>query len=142
MKKEAIDKGCRYSIALDEEGYLAEGSTENAGILSSDGMLKFPSFEKTLEGITVKRVFELAQTLRTDNIIKDVRFAKISPEEAYLSSEMMLLGTSISVLPVVSLDGRPIGKGSPGPVSSSLSSLLWKDMTENKDLLTDIEWGF
>ncbi len=140
MKREAINAGAHYSIGLDEEGYLAEGSTENIGLFSDDGILKFPGFEKTLAGITVKRIVELAHILVKERIIKDVQFSKIPLEEAYISSEIMLLGTSINILPVVLFDGRCIGRGSPGPVYSKLSHILWKDMTENLDLLTEIEW--
>jgi branched-subunit amino acid aminotransferase/4-amino-4-deoxychorismate lyase len=53
----------------------------------------------------------------------------------------MFFGTSINILPVVSLDGRTIGKGIPGPVYMKLSSLLWKDMLENKNLLTSLDWN-
>jgi hypothetical protein len=41
---------------------------------------------------------------------------------------------------VVSYDKNPIGKGSPGPVFMKLASLLWRDMTENREALTEIEW--
>ena len=140
MKMEAIQAECKYSVALDEEGCLAEGSTENVGVVSGDGVLKFPGFEKTLAGITVKRIFELAEVLARDGVIQDIQFEKIPLNEAYLCSEVMLFGTSINVLPVVSFDGRTIGKGAPGPVYLKLLSLLWKDMRENEDLLTSLDW--
>jgi branched-chain amino acid aminotransferase len=140
MKMEAIQSECKYSVALDEEGCLAEGSTENVGVVSGDGVLKFPGFEKTLAGITVKRIFELAEVLARDGVIQDIQFEKIPLNEAYLCSEVMLFGTSINVLPVVSFDGRTIGKGAPGPVCLKLLSLLWKDMRENEDLLTSLAW--
>ena len=85
-------------------------------------------------------VFELADILVKEKLIKGVGFAKIPLDEAYLFPEIMLMGTSINILPVVNFDGRPIGNGSPGPVSAGLSRLLWKDMTENQDLLTEINW--
>jgi len=140
MKMEAVNAGCHYSIALDEEGFLAEGSTENIGILSKDGVLKFPGFEKTLAGTTVKRIFELGHTLLKEGLVKEIRFDRISLEEVYLSSEIMLMGTSINILPVISFDGRTIGSGSPGPVYAKLSELLWKDMTENMELLLELGW--
>jgi len=140
MKMEAIQAGCKYSVALDEEGCLAEGSTENVGVVSRDGVLKFPGFEKTLAGITVKRIFELAELLARNGVIQDVQFERIPLNEAYLCSEVMLFGTSINILPVVSFDGNTVGDGAPGPVYLKLSSLLWKDMCENKDLLTSLDW--
>lgn len=140
MKMEAIQAACKYSVALDEEGCLAEGSTENVGVVSGDGVLKFPGFEKTLAGITVKRIFELAELLARDGFIQDIQFERIPLNDAYLCSEVMLFGTSINIIPVVSFDGKTIGDGAPGPVYLKLSSLLWKDMRENKNLLTSLDW--
>ena len=140
MKMEAIEAGCQYSVSLDEDGFLAEGSTENIGVLTKDKVLRFPGFERTLSGITVNRVFRLAEELVKEKIIKDMRFARISPQEAYQAREIFLTGTTLSVLPVISYDGRRIGNGSPGPAYYRLSSLMWEDMTENQELLTDVDW--
>jgi len=140
MKMEAINAGHKYSVNIDDNGFLGEGSTENIGVVSEDGYIKIPSFENTLAGTTAKRVIELADTLVKDKIIKGARFAGISLEDVYLSREVVLMGTSINILPVVNFNGKVIGTGSPGPVYSKLSYLLWNDMNENKDLLTGIEW--
>jgi branched-chain amino acid aminotransferase len=140
MKMEAIEAGCQYSVSLDEDGFLAEGSTENIGVLTKDEVLKFPGFERTLSGITINRVFRLAEELVKGKIIKGRRFARISPQEAYQAREIFLTGTSLRVLPVVSYDGKRIGNGSPGPAYHRLLSLMWKDMTENRELLTDVDW--
>ncbi|MFH1481397.1 MAG: aminotransferase class IV [Pseudomonadota bacterium] len=139
MKKEAVDKGFEYSVSLDEDGFLAEGSTENIGLVSGEGYLKFPGFQRTLAGVTVNRIFELADALKKEGLIRDVQFAKISLDEAYLCSEIFLTGTSINVVPIVRFDGKRIGKGSPGPVYFRLSSLLREDMTKNQDLLTEVD---
>jgi branched-chain amino acid aminotransferase len=140
MKMEAVRGGCPYAVALDEEGFLAEGSTENVGLVTEDGMLAFPGFERTLAGTTVTRVFELAQALAKEGSISGVRFDRIPLEAAYRAREVMLFGTSINVLPVVEFDGRTIGDGRPGPISAALCELLWKDMTENRDMLTELDW--
>jgi branched-chain amino acid aminotransferase len=140
IKMGAIDAGCQYAVALDEQGFLAEGSTENIGVLNSDDILKFPEFDRTLSGITAKRVFELAEALVGEKAIESVQFAKIPPEEAYEAKEVFLTGTSLGVLPVVSYDGCPIGDGNPGPVYSRLASILWEDMTRNRALLDEVDW--
>jgi branched-subunit amino acid aminotransferase/4-amino-4-deoxychorismate lyase len=64
----------------------------------------------------------------------------MTPQEGYAASEMMLMGTSLNVLPVVSCDGRQIGDGRPGPVANDLLRLLERDMRENQDLLTEVPW--
>jgi branched-chain amino acid aminotransferase len=141
MKMEAVQAGVPYSVGLDDEGNLAEGSTENVGIVDHDGVLKFPGFERTLSGITVTRIIELAGEMVEEGTITDVRLAPIPRDEAYRSGEMLLTGTSLGVVPVVRYDKRTIGSGNPGQVYARLSRLLWKDMTENDGLLTDLEWA-
>ena len=139
MKMEAIEAGCQYAVALDEAGFIAESATENFGMVSQEGVLLFPDFERTLAGITANRGFELAGALVKQNKIKAVGFSKIRPDDAYQAREVFLTGTSINVLPVVQYDGKPIGKGIPGPVYADLSALLWEDMNKNPDVLTDID---
>jgi branched-chain amino acid aminotransferase len=141
MKMEAVQAGVSYSVALDEEGNLAEGSTENVGIVDRDGVLKFPGFERTLSGITVTRIVQLAGQLVEDGTITDVKFTSIPQEEAYHAGEMLLTGTSLGVVPVVRYDDRTVGTGKPGPVHARLSLLLWRDMTENDELLTGLDWA-
>lgn len=140
MKKEAIDAGALYAVALDERGFLAEGSTENIGVVGQDGVLKFPHFERTLSGITANRVVQLAKGLISEGVVKDVIFSDIPPEAAYDAGEVFLTGTSLNILPVVQYDNRRIGTGAPGPVYAALTDLLLKDMTQNHAVLTNIDW--
>ncbi|MBN2034107.1 MAG: aminotransferase class IV [Deltaproteobacteria bacterium] len=140
MKRDALASGCDYAVALDENGFLAECSTENIGVLSMDGHLKFPGFERTLAGITVQRVAEIALNLVKNGIIQDVSFSPITPEQAYQASELFIMGTSVNIVPVKKYDGKKIGKGIPGPVFLRLSELMKKDMRENSTLLTELEW--
>ncbi len=137
MKMEALKSGCPYALGVDDEGGLAEGSTENVTVLTRDDILKFPHFARTLAGITAKRVFELAGHLVREKRIKEVRFDPIPLEDAHRAKEMMLVGTSINLLPVVRHDGIKIGQGIPGPVYSELSELMAKDMRENLELLSE-----
>jgi branched-subunit amino acid aminotransferase/4-amino-4-deoxychorismate lyase len=140
IKMGAIEANAQYAVALDEDGFLAEGSIENVAVLSAEGILEFPGFERTLSGVTAERVFQLAENLVTENIITEVKFSRISLEKAYQAREIFLTGTSVNIVPVVSYDGKRIGEGCPGPVYSRLSNLLWEDMTKNCELLTEIDW--
>lgn len=140
IKMGAIEANAQYAVALDEDGFLAEGSIENVAVLSAEGILEFPGFERTLSGTTAERVFRLAEKLVMENIIREVKFNRISLEKSYQAREIFLTGTSINIVPVVSYDGKRIGEGCPGPVYSRLSNLLWEDMTKNRELLTEIDW--
>ncbi len=141
MKIEAGKKGCGYPVSLDEEGFIAEGATENIGIVTADGMILFPDFQRTLAGTTAQRVYSLAEELAGTGLIRGVAFARIMPDEACMAKEMFLTGTSINILPIVAYDGKTIGTGRPGDVIRRLSEMLLKDMTENRELLTEINWS-
>ena len=140
MKREAVLAGHDYAVGLDENGFLAEGATENVGGFSREGYLMFPGFERTLAGITVQRVAELAGVMKKDGMIKGAKFVGITPEKAYQAKEFFIMGTSVNVAPVREYDGRTIGDGRPGPVFSKLFELMEKDMTENRELLTECDW--
>lgn len=126
MKMEALERGAHYAVSVDERGCLAEGAAENVGLVSAEGRLLFPRFERILHGITVSRVAELAPAAG----LGEPEFGDLSLEDAFRASEMLMLGTSFDVLPVVQLDGRPIGGGRPGPVFRRVRELLLADLAD------------
>ncbi len=138
MKMEAVQAGCQYSVALDESGFLTEGSVENIAVLDKAGILRLPEAHRTLAGTTAIRVFQLARILVDEKMIEDIQVGNITPEEAYQAREIFLTGTSINLLPVTNYDGRVIGEGFPGPVCKRLSGLLHADMTQNNEKLTSL----
>ena len=138
MKKEAVDAGVQYTISIDEEGFLGEGSTENIGMVTADKTLKFPQFNRILKGTTVRRIAELAKTLVDQGKLKQVMFDHITLEEAYSGSEFLLFGTTFDILAAVQFDDRPIGSGSPGPICQLLSELLEQDIQSNAALHTRV----
>jgi len=134
MKKEALDRGAQYAVSVDERGFVAEGATENVAFVSAEGQLLFPRFERILHGLTVSRVAALAPAAG----LGEVAFVDLRLEEAFGMAEMMMLGTSFDALPVVSLDGRRIGDGRPGPVFRRVRELLLRDITENRQVSVSV----
>jgi len=112
---------------------LCESSTENVGVLTSEGVLLFPRFDRILRGTTVTRAYELAQTLVSEKTISSVDFADISLDIAYASREMMTFGTTFDILPIVDFNGHTIGSEEPGPVYKALYKLLLEDMISNHE---------
>lgn len=51
--------------------------------------------------------------------------ARVTLDQLKAADEVMMLGTTIEVLPVVSIDGRPVGDGKPGPVARGLQTAYW-----------------
>jgi branched-chain amino acid aminotransferase len=137
MKKDAVDRNADYSVSLDERGFLAEGPTENIGIISKKGEFLVPRFSRTLRGITVTRAMELAGQL-TGAQLTSVCETDITPEQACDAAEIMIFGTSIDVVPVVEYDGKRIGDGKPGPVFRRLRELMVGDVRNNPEMLTAV----
>jgi len=112
----------------------------NMAFVTRDGVLKHPRFENILSGCTVVRLLELAPALVSLGVIKDIVVGDIPVEEAKDAAEMMLIGSSIQVAPVVEWDGKMIGDGKPGPVSKAMLRVLEEDMTSGEGRLIDVPY--
>ncbi|HLQ46276.1 MAG TPA: branched-chain-amino-acid transaminase, partial [Planctomycetaceae bacterium] len=118
-KIEGTDAGSVETLMLNHKGEVAECTADNVFILKN-GVLKTPSADAgILEGITRNAVLRLAReagipTLETTLIRHDL----------YVADEMFLTGTAAEIVPVVSLDGRTIGDGQPGPITRRLLELF------------------
>jgi branched-chain amino acid aminotransferase len=107
--------GYDEAIFLNEQGYLAEGSTTNI-FLVSHGELVTPSFESgVLPGITRDAVLEIA---RTSNIKATERWVELN--ELIEAEESFLTNSVLELMPLVSIEGRPVGSGKPGKLTRDL----------------------
>jgi len=138
MKKEAVDAGVDYTVSIDENGFLGEGSTENIGLVTQDQVLKFPRFSRILKGTTVTRAAELARSLTEAGELRQVIFEDLPLNEAYAAAEILLFGTTFDILPAVEFDGHPIGSGSPGLIYLLMQELLERDIRSNSALHTPV----
>ncbi len=138
MKKEAVDAGVQYTVSIDENGFLGEGSTENIGLVTPDRTLKFPRFARILKGTTVTRVAELAESLVASGKLEQVVFEDITLNEAYSGAEILLFGTTFDILAAVIFDGHAIGSGRPGEIYQLLLELLTRDIENNSALHTPV----
>lgn len=114
-KREALRDGYDEAILLDAQGYVCEATGENVFAVSADKLLTPPAGSSLLPGITRNTVFELANR---EGLPVEER--ALSRDELYLADELFLCGTAAEVTPVRELDGRPIGGGERGPVTSAL----------------------
>lgn len=108
---EAEDKGAFSSIWVDEKGYIAEGPNVNVAFINSDKELILPSFDKILSGCTAMRFLQLAPKLVEQGRLKCVKITDITVEEAKESAEMMYVGSTLPLLPIIMWDEKPIGNG-------------------------------
>ncbi len=138
MKREAVDAGADFAVAFDDAGFLAEGATENIGLVRADGMLVFPRLDNILAGTTMLRVMALAETLVRDGLLCGVGAADIPAVEIDRAREALIVGTTTDVTAVRSFDGRGVADGRPGPLARELDALLRADIASNGLLRTEV----
>jgi len=138
MQMEAKEAGLDNGVFIDEKGFVGESSNMNVAFVTMDGVLRHPRFVHVLAGCTSLRLLELAQHLQ-GGLLTGVDVCDIAVADARASREMLLLGSSIKVAPIVQWDGQPIGDGKPGPVARSLLDLLENDM-RTSDRLIDVPY--
>lgn len=137
MKQEAVDWGVDFVVGFDLDGFMTEGATENFAIVTSDRRLVFPRVKKVLDGTTMKRVMELAETtLVAEGALTSVAFADITLADVDSAREMLVVGTTLNVGSVRTFNGRPVGDGTPGPVGRALDQMLSHDIESNVALRT------
>jgi len=135
MQMEAKEAGFDNGVFIDADGYVGESSNMNVAFVTGDSVLVHPKFDHILSGCTSLRLLELARSLETKGVIRGVEVRDITAEEAKRSREMLLLGSSIKVAPVVQWDTQAIGDGKPGPVARALLELLEQDMRSGDRLI-------
>ncbi|MBI4641922.1 MAG: D-amino-acid transaminase [Candidatus Tectomicrobia bacterium] len=137
---EAREKGAHNGIFLDQRGMVGEGPAMNVAFVTKDKVLKHPKFDGILSGLTALRVLELAKTLVERGELKDIVVGDISVEEGRAAAEMMFLGSTLRVTPIVEWDGKPIGDGKPGPIAKALLELLKQDLISGEGQLIPVPY--
>ncbi|CAA2955123.1 D-amino-acid transaminase, chloroplastic [Olea europaea subsp. europaea] len=134
-KMEAEEKGAFASIWVDDEGHIAEGPNVNVAFITPEKELVLPFFDSILSGCTAMRLLELAPKLVELGHLKSVKTANLTMEEAKGASEMMYVGSTLPILPIIVWDDKPIGDGNVGKLTMELSDLLWEDMVAGPETL-------
>ncbi|MBI3602871.1 MAG: branched-chain amino acid transaminase, partial [Nitrospirae bacterium] len=119
-KHEVKADGYDEAILLDPDGYVSEGTGENI-FLVRKGVLKTTPLTSILEGVTRNSILQLA---RERNIpVSEERFTR---DAMYVADEVFLTGTAAEVTPVREIDGRRIGAGERGPVTTDLQKTFFE----------------
>ncbi len=137
---EAKDRSADNGIFIDQRGMVAESSNMNVAFVTKDRVFRHPVFDAILSGITIQRVLQFAERLVQQGDLKEIRLADVSVSEGREAAEMMLIGSSIKIAPVVEWDGRPIGDGKPGPIAKMLLQLWEEDVRSAADQLVRVPY--
>ncbi len=112
---EANNAGVLEAIMLTTGGYVTEGTADNIFIVLDGRILTPPTYLGVLEGITRNSIIEIAKELGYP--VYEERFTTY---ELYSAQECWFTGTGAELIPVISIDGRTVDKGVPGPIFKSL----------------------
>jgi len=119
-KDEAEEKGADEAILLSADGHVSEGSGCNLFMVRDGILITPPVTGDILEGITRRSFLRFAEDL---GIPTEQR--EIDRSELYIADEAFFCGTGVQVAPIVSIDGRPIGEGAPGPITAQLREVFF-----------------
>lgn len=115
-KQAAREQGAREAWFVDAQGFVTEGSSSNAWIVTKERKLVTrPADQAILRGIS-RTV--LLDAISAEGLVLEERPFKVV--EALAAEEAFVTSASQIVLPVVRIDGRPIGTGAPGPIATAL----------------------
>jgi len=116
-KQESKRKGCYESWML-EDGFITEGSSSTAYIVKNNTIITRPKSNDVLPGIRRHVLLELA----ADNGMA-VELRAFTLDEVLAADEAFLSSATTLVLPVVTIDGKPIGEKKPGLITLKLRQL-------------------
>jgi D-alanine transaminase len=115
-KQQAREQGAYEAWFVDDDGFVTEGSSSNAWIITRSGTVVTRSAESgILAGITRRVLLDVIASLQMK-----LEERPFTPEEAYGAAEAFVTASSQIVMPVVTIDGKPIGNGVPGPLALKL----------------------
>jgi D-alanine transaminase len=119
LAKQAAAEAGVTEAWMVEDGFVTEGSSSTAFIITTDRrIMTRPLSNAVLPGITRQSVMRLAAE---NGLEVDERLFTV--EEAHAADEAFLTSASMLVMPVVSVDGRPVGTGKPGLLTRRLREL-------------------
>ena len=113
------------ALMLNDAGNVAECTADNVFIIKHGQIFTPPTTAGALQGITRSVLFDIASEFD----IKVVE-ADFTRHDIFVSDECFLTGTAAEIVPVVKADGRIIGNGKPGPITTRIIA-RFRDMTHN-----------
>ncbi|WP_288253223.1 D-amino acid aminotransferase [uncultured Hydrogenophaga sp.] len=120
----SADAGALETVMF-RDGFLSEAAASNVWVVKNGTVMGPPKDHLVLEGIR----YGLIESICRDNGIPfDLR--RISRDEVLAADELLLSSATKEVLPITTLDGRPVGNGQPGPVGARLLAAYQRAVAE------------
>ncbi len=115
-KQQAREAGAYEAWQVDRDGQVTEGTSTNAWIVTADGTVVTRAADTAiLNGVTRLAIFDIIRREGYRLVERPFTVA-----EAKAAREAFLTSTTADLLPVVRIDGAPVGEGRPGPLGQKL----------------------
>src|SRR5947207_11580892 len=121
IKMEALLNGFAEGIALDDRGYVSEGSGENIFVVSNGIVNKPPLSSSVLPGITRDSVIRICQELGITTKERAIQRAAL-----YIADELFFSGTAAEITPIRSVDRIAIGSGERGEITAKIQKVFFE----------------
>jgi D-alanine transaminase len=121
-RQEAKEKGAQEAIYVDGEGKVKEGAATNVWMVAKDGvLLTRPAEHGILRGITRTTLMDVAKQLGVE-----IREQEFSRDEMMNAREVFITAATSICLPIVEIDGKPIGNAHPGIVAQKIREAFFE----------------
>ncbi|MCX7893037.1 MAG: branched-chain amino acid transaminase [Burkholderiales bacterium] len=124
---EAIDHGYDEGLLLDVDGFVAEGAGENL-FMVKNGRIYEPEIASALTGITRATVHTLVEDLFGMPVVA----RRLTRDDLYIADELFFTGTAAEVTPIREVDGRQIGVGKRGAMTTKIQKAFF-DVVNGKN---------
>jgi branched-chain amino acid aminotransferase len=121
IKMEALLNGFAEGIALDDRGYVSEGSGENIFLVSGDMVITPPLSSSILPGITRDSVIAICHELGIT-----IKERSIQRAALYVSDELFFSGTAAEITPIRSVDRITVGNGGRGEITTRIQKRFFE----------------
>ena len=135
IKMEAILGGFSEGIALDDRGYVSEGSGENIFVVNNGKLITPPLGASILPGITRDTVVQIARELNIDVVETNIQRSAL-----YLADEVFFTGTAAEITPIRSVDKITVGAGRRGPVTETIQDAFFGIIDATRPAPFDAPW--
>lgn len=135
IKMEAILGGFVEGIALDDRGYVSEGSGENIFLVNNGTLITPPLGASILPGITRDSVIKIAREMGIQ-----VQEASVQRAALYLADEVFFTGTAAEITPIRSVDRITVGAGKRGEITRRLQEVFFDVIVGEKPAPDNAPW--
>jgi len=135
IKMEALLGGFSEGIALDDRGYVSEGSGENIFLVNNGKLITPPLGASVLPGITRDSVIKIAREMGIEVIETSIQRAAL-----YLADELFFTGTAAEITPIRSVDRITVGPGKCGDITKQLQKEFFDIILARRPAPDGAEW--